>query len=123
MDDPLQYFIVGFTYLSGKIRHTKHAIVYIHIENEARLVSVLGKKKAYEVQELKAFPLRRILISQLFSYHVPKVIDTILDSTNLDLKTNFFRCVRALFSPKGELPKDFYYFSKKTVGFFFLFKC
>ena len=120
MDDPLQYFIVGFTYLSGKIRHTKHALVYIHIENEARLVSVLGKKKAYEVQELKAFPLRRILISQLFSSHVPKVIDTVLDSTNLDLKTNFFRCVRTLFSPKGELPKSFYFLTKKAVGFSFL---
>jgi hypothetical protein len=115
-DDPLWYYVVGFTYNDS----SKHALVYVHIEDEEKLLAALGEEKGgIQFNELKEYPLRRFATNQIMSLHVPKSTETILDATNTELKEGFFKSVRRLFAKGGELPTD-YYFDPKTVRYLLL---
>ncbi len=115
VSDPVNHYLVGAAV--GPLPRDMYLIVYNVLNDEDLLMAQMGQTNGVlQLQELKDFPLRRYHLSSLMTVHVPKAVETILDSTNPDRVSGFFEAVRGLFSKGGKLP-HVYYLKNPTVCF------
>jgi hypothetical protein len=118
VSDPVNHYLVGAAV--GPFPRDMCLIVYNDLNDEDLLMAQMGQTNGVlQLQDLKDFPLRRYHLGSLMTAHVPKAVETILDSTKPDRQRGFFEAVRGLFSEGGKLP-HVYYLKGPTVCFLIL---
>lgn len=119
-DDGVLYFCVGFA-ISTTCKRDRHVIVYASLAPDARrkLAELHAPGKVQKLMRaVQQSPLRRYSLGSIIpGTVVPRVVGTILEA-EATTQQEFFDAVETLFSPGGQLPREFHLENKDQVLYF-----